>query len=58
MIHITVSIILTIWSPAYRMSYSRQKDENTYDSDYECIAKKQEKNKTAQNDIREPKRSI
>ena len=27
-----------------------------YDSDYECMAKKQEKNKTVQNHVREPKR--
>ena len=45
------------WSPAYRMSYSKRKDENTYDSNYECMAKKQEK-KTVQNHIREPKGSI
>ena len=57
-IHLTLSIILSIWSPACRMLYSKWKDENTYDSDYECMAKKQEKNKTVQNDIREPKRSI
>ena len=44
------------WSPAYRMSYSKRKDENMYD--YEGMAKKQEKNKIVQNHIREPKRSI